>query len=81
MRGYWLDGDVFEGHYYASMAFIAPFAVGAMIDSQNQSWRNALWEAIVNDNNPTYYGDTLKMLALLALSNNWWTPESVACPN
>jgi len=80
MSGYWLDGDVVDGGYYNSMAFTAPFAVAAMVDNSNQSWLNSLWESIANDDYPGYYDDTLKLLSLVALSGNWWSPESVSCP-
>jgi len=80
MSGYWLDGDVVAGGYYTSMAFTGPLAVAAMTDTSNQAWLNTLWEAMKSDNTPNYYDDTLKLLAMLAVSDNWWAPESVPCP-
>ena len=59
---------------------VSPFAVAAMVDNSNQSWLNSLWESIANDDYPGYYDDTLKLLSLVALSGNWWSPESVSCP-
>ena len=28
-----------------------------------------------------YYGDTLKLLSLIAMSGNWWTPAAAPCPD
>jgi endo-1,4-beta-D-glucanase Y len=60
-----------------SMAFVAPFGVGAMADAANQAWLDAVWSAVVarslsaeND----YYGNTVKLLSMLVMSHNWWGP-------
>jgi len=79
--GYWLDGDTLPGGDYLSMAFVAPLGVGAMVDSSNQTWLNALWDVIVaTPSYDTYYDDTLKLLAMIAMSENWWSPEAAPCP-
>ncbi len=59
-----------------SMAFTACFGVGAMCDAAHQDWLNALWDHIVASDDPgdRYYARTLKMLCLIAMSGNWWTP-------
>ena len=78
--GYKLDGTTINGADYLSMAFVAPFAVGAMVDASNQTWLNALWDLIVATPPSTdgYYENTLKLLAMIVLSGNWWAPERVA---
>lgn len=61
---------------YSDLAFTAPIAVGAMIDPHYQTWLNALWDELVNagfDRND-YYGNTLRLLAVLMISGNWWAP-------
>jgi endo-1,4-beta-D-glucanase Y len=75
--GYRLNGTTIDT-FDISMAFTAPFAVGAMIDSSNQQWLNNLWTTIdtTNFESNDYYGNTLKMLCLIALSGNWWNPET-----
>lgn len=77
--GYALDGTPIPGTDEAHLAFVAPFAVGAMVDVANQAWLNALWAQIVATpvGAGDYYGNTLKLLAMLVLSNNWWAPETV----
>lgn len=73
--GYHLDGS--EMVDYETMAFTAPFAVGAMVDPQGQEWLDALWSYVVQRAPERYYEDTLKMLSMLVVSGNWWAPEKV----
>ena len=62
------------------MAFVAPLAVGAMVEAGNQAWLNALWDLVVTTPASVdgYYENTLKLLSLIVLSGNWWAPEQVA---
>jgi hypothetical protein len=59
-----------------SMAFVTPFAVSAMVGAENQRWLNALWRFAVDTpvTASDYYGNTIKMLAMIVISGNWWTP-------
>ncbi len=72
------------------LCFSAPFAVSAMIDPSHQAWLDRLWEAIAvnpetdlrnpgyfNPANPQsdYYGHTIAMQVLLAVSGNFWLPR------
>ena len=61
---------------YGDLAFTAPLAVGAMVDPKYQAWLNALWSATVSASfDPVdYYGNTLRLLATLVVSGNWWKP-------
>ena len=61
---------------YSDNAFTAPFAVGAMVNATNQVWLNKLWTNIVSQSvaSGQYYDNTIKMLDLIVLSGNWWTP-------
>jgi endo-1,4-beta-D-glucanase Y len=70
---YQLDGTRVQE--YTDMAFVAPLAVGAMA-SNDQEWLDALWRFVVAHplEDEVYYGATLKLLALVALSGNWWQP-------
>lgn len=70
--GYRLDGSNIES--YNDMCFTAPFAVSAMIDATNQEWLNRLWDQITVTDEPSYYGDSIKMLGLITVSGNWWAP-------
>lgn len=74
--GYKLNGDNVSGNTYVSMAFTAPFGVGAMIDADHQQWLNRIWDETVSKpiTEQPYYGNTLKMLCLIVMSGNWWAP-------
>lgn len=77
--GYALDGGGLGGTYF-DLAFVAPLGVAAMVDAGNQAWLNALWDATVSGGDSTYYGDTIGLLSLIAMSGNWWAPEAAPCP-
>lgn len=78
--GYQLDGTLSPDADYRSMAFVAPLGVGAMADGGNQAWLNAVWDLV--DGTPldaeAYYENTLKLLAMIVMSGNWWTPQAVS---
>ncbi len=78
--GYQLDGSLSPGADYRSMAFVAPLGVAAMADSANQAWLNALWDLVAATplEAEHYYENTLKLLSMIAMSGNWWSPESVS---
>ena len=75
VAGYELDGKIIDRDD-RSMAFTACFGVGAMCDAAHQDWLNALWDFVVASDDPgdRYYARTLKMLCLIAMSGNWWSP-------
>ncbi len=71
--GYRLDGRAFgEG---PSMAFTAPLALAAMVPGESdQAWLDALWAAIAAAPAEEYFGDSIKMLVMIVVSNNGWSP-------
>lgn len=72
--GYFLDGrSIFS---WSDMAFTAPFGVSAMVDAQHQEWLDAMWQQIVSESigNGAYFGNSIKMVCLITMSGNWWTP-------
>ena len=80
--GYDLNGAALPDSDYSSLAFIAPFGVGAMSDCVNQAWLNDLWDVVIAmGTSGAYYEDTLKLLSLITMSGNWWTPADAPCPN
>ncbi len=74
--GYALDGSSSGDHGYTDLAFVAPLGVGAMAGQENQAWLNAIWDFTVGVpvEEGGYYDNTLKLLALIAMSGNWWGP-------
>ena len=80
--GYELDGDAIPGTNYPSMAFRAPFGVGAMVNSINQTWLNDVWDEVAGTplSAEGYYENSLKLLSMIVMSGNWWAPEKVGAP-
>lgn len=72
LDGYTLSGSPMERGN--DLAFIAPFAVAAMLDPDGQAWLDALWREIVSRPASDYYADSIKLMSMLALSRNWLTP-------
>ncbi|WP_191090542.1 glycosyl hydrolase family 8 [Niallia endozanthoxylica] len=65
--GYDLDGHTLVS--YSDIAFIAPFAASASIDTKNQEWMNHLWGKMTEELGPNktsnYYSDTIRLLVML----------------
>ncbi|MEZ5097170.1 MAG: glycosyl hydrolase family 8 [Nocardioides sp.] len=64
---------------YRDLAFSAPMAVNAMVGRGRAGprWMNRTWASITGRDYPAitdYYGDAIRMQALLIISGNWWTP-------
>ena len=73
--GYQLTGLTY-GHDPV-LAFVAPIGVGAMIEpatGTNQPWVDAIWDDLAARGTSEYYGDTIKLLAMIVMSGNWWKP-------
>ncbi|MBN2801850.1 MAG: hypothetical protein JXR91_02015 [Deltaproteobacteria bacterium] len=75
--GYTMDGKPVAGSNYATMAFIAPFGVSAMADPSNQKWLDSLWNTISNFPPEDYYEDSIKLMTMIVMSQNWWAPEKI----
>jgi len=78
--GYQLDGTPSPDSDFRSMAFVAPLGVAAMVDAAHQAWLNAVWDLVVATplDAEAYYENTLKLLAMIVMSGNWWVPETVS---
>lgn len=70
------NGTPFVG--YSDLAFVAPMAVVAMAGGAGaQDWLNALWTSITGGDfgaTNDYFGDSIRMQALLTLAGDWWAP-------
>ncbi|MBL7936010.1 MAG: T9SS type A sorting domain-containing protein [Bacteroidia bacterium] len=75
--GYKLDGTNISGNNYQDICFIAPLGVSACVNSINQTWLNDLWTYIINEplSGNDYYGNTIKMLCMLSISQNYFPPQ------
>ncbi|HLI92481.1 MAG TPA: glycosyl hydrolase family 8, partial [Puia sp.] len=76
--GYNLSGEDLPHRYFEALCFICPFAVAAMSSADNQEWLNRLWDYIQHFKmkNFDYYDNTIKMLTMIILSGNYWTPAT-----
>jgi endoglucanase len=75
--GYTLGGDDLKTRNFEAMSFISSFAVSAMTDKKNQEWLNRLWNYIIgfDIDQYDYYDNSIKMLELIILSGNYWSPD------
>ncbi|MGN7490030.1 glycosyl hydrolase family 8 [Paenibacillus sp. SAF-054] len=75
LAGYKLDGSA-PLEDYPDLTFTAPMMVGAMLDASNQSWLNRLWDhnASISTEEDVYFGNTLRLLSMIVVSGNWWSP-------
>ncbi|MDE6731213.1 MAG: hypothetical protein K2J71_10625 [Oscillospiraceae bacterium] len=76
MAGYHMDGTAFED--YSDLCFTAPVLLAAKATGDIQ-WHDQLRDVIVNYGDDVYYGDTIKLLCLMAddtdYSNNSSNPS------
>lgn len=71
--GYSLDGTPLDGSDYFTTFFVAPLAVAAMTEPEQQDWLDALYESIF-DVTEDYYEDSVTLLCLLVISGSFWDP-------
>ena len=73
--GYTLDGTAIED--YDDLCFIAPFLTAAACAGQ-QTWHDQLRQTIVDYGDDVYYGDTIRLLCLMADDGGWPMPAGAA---
>ncbi len=73
---YRLNGKTRAEHGSNQMAYVPMLGVAAMIDPVNQKWLNAIWDTTVAKplSQEDYYGNTLKLLAMVTMSGHWLSP-------
>jgi endo-1,4-beta-D-glucanase Y len=78
--GYNLSGEDLPHRYFEALCFICPFAVAAMASTDNQQWLNKMWDYIQHFKlkDFDYYDNTIKILDMIILSGNYWTPAAPA---
>lgn len=69
--GYTLSGTSYED--YNDLCFTAPFLISAACEGKNK-WHDVLRENILDYGDDVYYGDTIKLLCLIADDNGWIVP-------
>lgn len=71
--GYDLNGTPLQGSDYFTTFFVAPMGVAAMTDPSQQDWLNAVYGSVY-ETHEDYYEDSVNLLCLLVMSDNFWTP-------
>jgi len=73
---YKLNGNPATESGRGAMAFVSMLAVSASIEATNQSWLDALWTDMTRRTvkNEDYYGNTLKLLAMITITGHWTQP-------
>jgi len=73
---YRLDGSVLPDHGDNPMLYVAPIGVAAMLDPANQQWLDAIWDDVTTTGiaDEDYFGNTVKLLAMIAMSGHWQKP-------
>jgi hypothetical protein len=81
--GYNLSGEDLPHRYFEALCFICPFAVAAMASPDNQDWLNKLWDYTVHFRlkDFDYYDNSIKMLDMIIISGNYWTPLNGPTPH
>lgn len=73
MAGYKLDGTPTVD--YNDLCFTAPFLVSAKCE-EAQQWHDAVRDTVINYGDDVYYGDTIKLLCLIADDGGWIIPDT-----
>lgn len=71
--GYKPDGTPVED--YNDLCFTAPFLVASAC-GDNSKWHEEVRDTVINYGDDVYYGDTIKMLCLIADDGGWLVPET-----
>ena len=54
--------------------FTSGFGVAAIVDAANQKWLDGIWDDLSGADLEDYYGDTIRLIAMIVISGNWWAP-------
>lgn len=82
--------DIRSGYYVANgipgeafgtpnnLAFIAPFLVSSLTEKDNEQWTIDIWKTLMAKSikNCTFYENTLKLMAMIIATGNWFTPSN-----
>jgi endo-1,4-beta-D-glucanase Y/tRNA A-37 threonylcarbamoyl transferase component Bud32 len=56
-------------------AFTSPMVAASVFDRANQKWLDAGWAYMKEVKPGQYYGGSLTLMSMLAVSGNWWAPH------
>jgi endo-1,4-beta-D-glucanase Y len=73
-----VDGYSLAGEPWAKAGphdcFTAGFGVAGLVDASNQKWVDGIWAHLADAQVEDYYGDTIRLISMIVMSGNWWTP-------
>jgi len=75
--GYYLNGKPLPETDYQDECFLAPFTIAATSNAKYQTWLNTCYASLTSQGvakNHGYYNNTIKMLVMLAVAGDYWTP-------
>ncbi|MCS5720728.1 glycosyl hydrolase family 8 [Herbiconiux sp. CPCC 203407] len=70
--GYRLNGRELES--WSDSAFTGPMAAAAMVNAADQVWLDAAWAELTGAPSGGYFADSIRLQAMLLVSNNYWIP-------
>src|SRR5262249_24770464 len=60
-------------------AFTSPMVAASVVDAANQKWLEDGWTYMKGVKSSQYYGGSITLMSMLAVSGNWWIPNGGAC--
>ena len=72
--GYALNGTQISSG--SDAAYVAPFAVAAMTDTNSQAWLDALWNKMLATpiQTDSYFGASIQLQTMITVTGNHWVP-------
>jgi hypothetical protein len=59
-------------------AFTSPMVAASITDAKHQAWLDKGW-TYMKGSSRGYYGGSITLMSMLAVSGNWWIPASGTC--
>jgi endo-1,4-beta-D-glucanase Y len=59
-------------------AFTSPMIAAGVTDAKHQAWLDKGWGYLKQNGGKGYYGGSITLMAMLAVSGNWWIPSAGA---
>lgn len=79
VSGYYLSNGIPGQGFGTSndLSFVAPFLVLSLLQKENLNWTVNLWKHLISIpiENSSFYGNTLKLIAMIVASGNWISPS------
>ena len=60
-------------------AFMSSMVAAVIADTGAQKWLDAGWAYMASSSKTQYYGGSLTLMSMMAVSGNWWIPTGGVC--